>query len=248
MALTPLPPLPDSLADWSAPAFDAGRPAKNLDDRNLDAKSLDARNSDERGLQRLRALHGEAGRNLALAQFLERAPSACVILMLAGILALAWAGSQGGASLKPSFAWSVLVLLGVVAMIRLHIKGFARSLRRTPLVEAASDLRQLLLYTGAVWGGGAFLVMPDLPAPALVFSFAILPSLGVALTLRDAKGFAAFALPAAFLTAGAALLGVWPLAEWVAGAIAASCVAPGLVFLLRKLRLRQMLLRTPAHS
>ena len=224
MALTPLPPLPDTLADWTnpAPALDLERSAKNPDDTRL---------------QRLRALHGEAGRNLALAQFLERAPGACVILMLTGALTLAWAGAQGGAILKPSFAWSVLVLLGVVAMIRLHIKGFARSLRRTPLVEAASDLRHLLLYTGAVWGGGAFLVMPDLPAPALVFCFAILPGLGLALTLRDAKGFAAFALPAAFLTAGAALLGVWPLAAWVAGAISVTTAAIGLGFAWRNLRL-----------
>ena len=124
-----------------------------------------------------------------------------------------------------------LVLLGVVAMIRLHIRGFARSLRRTPLVEAAYDLRLLLFYTGTVWGGGAFLIMPGLPAPALVFLFAVTPSLGLALTLRDAKGFAAFAAPAALLTAGASLVGAWPLELWVAGTILTGTTALGLVFL-----------------
>lgn len=231
MALTPLPPLthppavspPRPLAEWNSPgpAFDPERQAKNLDDS---------------ALRRLRALHREAGHNLAQARFVERAPAACVILMLTGALALVWAGAGGGAGLKSSFAWSALVLLGVVAMIRLHIKGFARSLRRTPLVEAASDLRQLLLYTGLVWGGGAFLIMPDLPAPALVFFFAVFPGLGLALSLQDAKGFAAFAVPAALLTAGAALLGVWPLDAWVAGAILASIGGLNLGFLWRGFR------------
>src|SRR4051812_37887305 len=198
-----------------APAGDSERPVKRLDDGPL---------------QRLGALHGEAGRNFLQAQFLARAPQACVVLMLTGALVLLWAGAAGGAGLKPSFAWAALVLLGVVAIIRLHIRGFARSLRRTPLVEAASDLRLLLLYTGAVWGGGAFLIMPDLPAPALVFLFAAAPSLGLALTLRDAKGFAAFAAPAALLTAGASLVGAWPLQLWVAGAVLTTAAAPGLVF------------------
>ncbi len=234
MALTESPSLAalNSPAEWHspAPAFDPERPARSLDDG---------------ALQRLSTLYGEAGRNLALAQFLARTPGACVVLMLTGALILIWAGSAGGAALKASFAWSALVLLGVIAMIRLHIRGFARSLRRTPLAEAASDLRLLLLYTGAVWGGGAFLIMPDLPAPALVFFFAILPSLGLALTLRDAKGFAAFAAPATLLIAGAALLGVWPLDVWVAGAIMAFAAAISLGFAWRALRPHRLIPAIP---
>lgn len=233
MALIPSPPLSglpseaelpvraDFPGDWNSPTtiFDTERAAKILDDTALAC---------------LRSLHGEARRNLAFARFLERAPAACVILMLTGALFLAWAASADGAGLKASFAWAALMLLGIVAMIRLHIRGFARSLRRTPLVEAASDLRQLLLYIGAVWGGGAFLIMPDLPAPALVFSFAVLPSLGLALTLRDAEGFAAFATPTGLLTASATLLGAWPLAVWVTGAILASMASLGLGFFWRR--------------
>jgi hypothetical protein len=249
MALTELPmgaELPmggqlPSLTAWNspAPAVDPERRIKNPDDgSDKGAGALD----------RLRALHGEAGRNFFQAQFLAHAPEGCVVLMVTGALALLWAGAAGGAGLKPSFAWAALVLLGIVAMIRLHIRGFARSLRRTPLVEAASDLRLLLLYTGMVWGGGAFLIMPDLPAPALVFLFAAAPSLGLALTLRDPKGFAAFAAPAALLTAGAGLVGAWPLDVWVAGAILTGTAALGLGFLWRELRLRQAPLRAPAHS
>jgi hypothetical protein len=220
------------LAEWNsraAPA-DPARPARNPDDG---------------AIERLRTLHGEAGRNLALAQFVARVPAACGVLMLTGALALIWAAAAGGAGLKAAFAWAALVLLGIVAMIRLHIRGFARSLRRTPLAEAGSDLRLLLLFTGAVWGGGAFLIMPDQPAPALVFFFAALPSLGVAVSLRDARGFAAFAAPSSALVAGATLLGAWPLDMWVASAIMGSLAISSLVFVWRMVRTRHLLPRLP---
>jgi hypothetical protein len=107
------------MAEWNCPAapLDPARPARNPDDG---------------AMERLRNLHGEAGRNLALAQFVARVPAACVVLMLTGALALIWAAAAGGAGLKAAFAWAALVLLGIVAMIRLHIRGFARSLRRLP--------------------------------------------------------------------------------------------------------------------
>lgn len=221
---------PADLAAWNSPTptFDP--------ERDGSAAALD----------RLRVLHGEAGRNFREAQFLARAPGGCVVLMLTGAVALAWAGAAGGASLKASFAWAALLLFGIVAIIRLHIRGFALSLRRTPLAEAAADLRLLLLYSGLVWGGGAFLIMPELPGPALVFLFATAPSAALAFTLRDARGFAAFAAPASLLTAGASFLGAWPLDLWVAGAIVMAAAAQALAFWWPDLR--QMLLRAPAHS
>ncbi|MES2472339.1 MAG: hypothetical protein V4601_05810 [Pseudomonadota bacterium] len=158
-------------------------------------------------LAQLPRLHGEASRNFGLTQFLGRSPQACVTLMLAGSAML----TLSGGTLKGEFAWAVLVLLGVVAMTRNFIRGFARSLRRVPLEEAASDLRVLLLYTGAAWGSGAFLVMPTLPAPLLSFGFAIVPALVLALILKDRKGIIAFTVPAALITAGAAVMGAWPL-------------------------------------
>jgi len=112
----------------------------------------------------------------------------------------------------------------VVGMTRNYIRGFARSLRRVPLQEAASDLRLLLLYTGAAWGAGAFLVMPDLPAPALVFLFAAGPSFALALILKDEKGVIGFVAPVAAASASAAMLGAWPLDVWVAGAVLAAAV------------------------
>jgi hypothetical protein len=196
-----------------AAAFHPARTAKTFHDSHLPHEALG----------RLPVLHREAGHNLSRSQFLARTPLACVALMLAGGLALLWASASGGGTLKADFAWAALVLLGVIAMTRNFIRGYARSLRRVPLEEAASDLRALLLlYTGVVWGAGAFLVMPDLPAPALVFSFAVAPSLAMTIVLRDAKGSAAFVAPASLTTTGAALMGDWPLGPWVATAIIAA--------------------------
>lgn len=230
MALADMNPA-DLQPDWTVPAFDAEPAPKRME-------------GGAEALERLRALHGEAGRDFHQARFLARAPDGCVVLMLTGATALLWASAAGGATLKAGFAWSALVLFGIVAIIRLHIRGFARSLRRTPLAEAASDLRRLLLYAGTVWGGGAFLIMPDLPAPALVFLFAAAPSLGLALSLRDAIGYAAFAAPASLLTAGAGILGAWPLNPWVAGAILAVASLPGGVLWWSASRPRRMLPRT----
>jgi hypothetical protein len=198
MALTDVNALPA--------AFDPGRAPRNL------------RDIPHAALSRLPQLHREAAANLRLSDFLARSPQACLALMAAGPVALAWGG---GASLKADFAWSALVLIGVVAMIRNYVRGFARSLRRVPLEETASDLRVLLLYTGTAWAAGAFLVMPELPAPALAVFFAAVPCLAVALVLKEPRGTAAFAAPMSLGVAAAALLGAWPLAGWVAGIILA---------------------------
>jgi len=172
-------------------------------------------------LARLPQLHGEAGQNLVTAALLSRSPQASVLLMVLGAATLV----MGAGSLKADFAWAALVLLGIVGMTRNYIRGFARSLRRVPLAEAASDLRALLLYTGAAWGGGAFLIMPDLPAPALAFAFAVLPCLGIALILKDAPSTLAFTAPVILAAASAPILGAWPQDIWVAAAIILSGAA-----------------------
>lgn len=213
------------------PAFDPARLAKTFHDSGLPVEAL----------ERLPQLHQEAGRNLELSHFLGRSPIACVALMSMGAVALVWADASGGGTLKADFGWAALVLLGVVAMTRNFIRGYARSLRRVPLEEAAADLRMLLLYTGMVWGGGALLVMPGLPAPALVYAFAVAPSLALTLALRDDRGRLAFVAPASLIPAGAALLGAWPLASWVAGVIVATNLSLVLVPMLRRAMRRNIL-------
>lgn len=103
-------------------------------------------------------------------------------------------------------------------MTRNYIRGFARSLRRVPLQEAAADLRVLLLYTGAAWGAGGFLVMPA--HPLLPVLFVALPAGALAMILRERLAAALFCLPAALVAAGAALQGGAP--AMTAGAILAA--------------------------
>lgn len=210
MALTDRKPLDTPFDPAMAVAASGSAPA------SLQALPLQA-------LSQLPRLHGEASRNFGLSLFLSRSPQACVTLMVAGSVMLVLADG----SLKAQFAWAVLVLMGIIAMTRNFIRGFARSLRRVPLEEAASDLRVLLLYTGAAWGSGAFLIMPTQPSAALTFTFAVTPALVLSFILKDRNGVMAFALPAAFITAAAALLGAWPQDIGVALAIAAA--AAGIV-------------------
>ena len=168
-------------------------------------------------LARLSVLHDEAVRNMQMLRFLARSPQACLILMLTGAVTLVWA-SQGSsnATLKGEFCWVLGVLVGIFAMTQNHIRFYARTSGRVKLRQAASGLRLLLLYTGAAWGMGAFLVMPLLPAPALALAFAGLPSLALSLSLKDAKGAAAFGAPAMLAPAIAAISGAWPSGLWVA--------------------------------
>jgi hypothetical protein len=195
-----------------SPAFDPAPAAKKFRDSPKAHGALD----------QLAVLHQEANQNLMLSQLLARSPLACLILMAAGGLAILWANIGDGGTLKSDFAWAGLVLLGVVAMTRNFIRGYARSLRRVPLQEAAADFRVLLLYSGAAWGVGSYLIMPGLPDPALVFCFAVAPSTVLAMALRETKAATAFVLPAGLITVGATFLGQWPFDVLVAIAIIAA--------------------------
>jgi hypothetical protein len=200
----------------TGPAFDPARFARILCDTGVPGEAL----------ARLPALHREAGRELHLSQFLARSPRFCVALMLAGMVTLIWTFHDGSKDvLAADFIWATAILIGIAAMTRTTIQGFARSPRLVPLQHTASELRLLFLYTGAAWGAGAFLAMPALPSPALAFVFAIGPSLVCALILKDQAGVIAFSAPVTLLTAGAALLGAWPYGGWVAGTILAAGAA-----------------------
>lgn len=200
-----------ALIDPTAPVFDPARFARDDHDAGDAIPSA--------ALARLSALRGEASHNMHLLQFLARSPQACLCLMLAGAAALIWA-SQGESTLQNEFFWVLSVLIGVVAVTGNYIRSYARSARRVPLHKAATDLRLLLLYTGVAWGAGAFLVMPDLPAPALVIAFAAAPSLALTLLLQDHKGATAFTAPVTLATASAAMLESFDL--WLAAAILAA--------------------------
>lgn len=176
-------------------------------------------------LARLSHLREEAARDLHLARFLARAPQACLLLLIAGaVVALS---STGG--LVVEFAWSAMMLAGIVVIISGHMRSFAVAHPQQSLRTEAVHLRGLLLYMGLAWGSGAFLMLPGQPAPVLAFVFAIVPASVLALILKDRQGIAAFAVPAAVATVIAANLGGWPQPLWVCAAIAAAL--PGIILL-----------------
>lgn len=136
----------------------------------------------------------------------------------AGLLVWQRMGASS-AALENEFIWALSVLACVAAMTGLHIRSYAHGAVRMPACEAAAQLRRLLFYTGAAWGLGAFLVLPDQPAPALAIIFAAAPSLGLSLLLGDHKGATAFIAPVTLATAGAASLDARPSGLWVAATI-----------------------------
>ena len=172
-------------------------------------------------LARLFVLHGEAGRDLSLLNFLARAPQACLVLMAAGTGLLVWQHLRASnAPLEREFVWALAVLTGIVAMTGLHIRSYAQGTARISWHKAATALGWLLFYTGAAWGSGTLLVMSDLPAPLLAIGFAAAPSLAMTLLLGNRA--AAFTAPAILTTASAACLGAWPSGVWTAAAILAA--------------------------
>jgi hypothetical protein len=192
-------------------------------------------------LIRLAQLHDEARRNLHTARFLARSPQATLVLMGAAalVLALDWAKEWG--SLRAGFAWSLLLLAGIVGMTGNFIRGFARRMRRIPLETAASDLCALLLYCGTVWGAGVLLVLPPAPPPLLAAGFALLPALALSLLLTDEKGATAFTVPVTVMTAGAAHARFWPHATVTALAVLAAGAAIAMLpVLIRRHKTRPM--------
>ncbi len=154
-------------------------------------------------LARLPALHDEAAENLRLIGFVGHSAHAACLLMLGGAVTLL----LGGGTLAGNFAWSVLVLAGVVAMTVPYIRGPARApFRRIRPQDAAADLRAALLYTGFAWGAGAFIALPSGNGAVLAVAFALIPSVLLALVLRDEMGIANFTAPACILAAMACLL------------------------------------------
>ena len=218
----------------AATAPDAGRP-----------QQAPAQTIPHAALARLAVLRDQAGHDLGLLQFLARAPQTCLILLAAGASVLLWVRlSASSATLEREFVWVLSVLIGVVAMTGLHIHSYARGAAPMPLHKAATRLRWLLFYTGIAWGSGAFLVMPDLPPPALAIGFAAVPGLALSLLLGDQKGATAFTAPVILAAASAACLGTSGL--WIAAAIlAAGLLTFCLPMLQREISARREILPAP---
>ena len=143
---------------------------------------------------------------MRLGRFLHSAVDASALLMLLGLLAAAVAG---GASLKQEFAWGLMMLAGIGAMLRSYVKANAGAFERAPLRESARDLQAVIFYMGFAWGSGAFLLLGDNPLPLLGLGFAALPSACLLLLLHDKAAGLAFIVPVTALTAAAMLMERW---------------------------------------
>ena len=157
-------------------------------------------------LARLSQIHAETSEAAQLLRFLHSAVAAGAGLILLGAASLVFAG---GAGLAPEFAWSLLVLIGVGAMLRSYIKSTAQAFDRAPLRHCARDLRAVLFYLGFAWGAGAFLLLGDNPVPLMGLCFAVLPSALLLPLLKDRGASLNFILPVTGLTAIAILVEPW---------------------------------------
>ena len=190
-------------------AADPARGAQTFHDSGAPSVTADGP-IPQAALTLLPVLHYEAGRDLGLWRLLASSPRFCIALMVEGAVVL----GTTHASLGAEFAWASALLLGIVALTRNHIEGFARSPRQIAPTQSARELRLLLFYLGVAWGLGAFLVPPQAGALA----FAAGPLLTAILILKCESSALAFGAPVTLLTATAMF--------WSASAFAVeNCVA-----------------------
>lgn len=157
-------------------------------------------------LDQLARLHAESSQASHLARLLRNSVHAASLFMLMGSCVLL----MGGGTIGRNFFWAVSILAGVVGLIASYIRTNAVAFDHAPFSATARNVRATLLYLGVAWGAGAFLVLPaELPAVGAIL-FAVIPALLLALLLNDAKGIAAFQVPAGLLTIGAAYIQSWP--------------------------------------
>ncbi len=159
-----------------------------------------------KALARLPQIHAETSETTDLARFMRSTVGAAAALMLLGGGAVIFAG---GATLQQEFAWCVLVLAGVGALLRSYIRSIAQAFDRAPLREAAKDLRAVLFYVGFAWGAGAFLLLGGNPVPITGLCFAVLPSVLMIPLLRDRAACLGFMVPVTLLTAAAIMVQPW---------------------------------------
>jgi hypothetical protein len=149
-------------------------------------------------LERLSHLHAESRLALRRSRLMARAVPAAGSLLVMGV----GAALGGNAPMAPTFIWSLLVILGIGAVLRNHMRATSN------LAGSASDLRAIFLYLGLVWGSGAFLALAPSAAalPWVLGAFAATPCLTLILLLGDFPAILAFAVPVTLMTITAALV------------------------------------------
>jgi hypothetical protein len=174
---------------------------------------------------KLAALHDEARDTALLANQLGRAPYAAVAL---GVCVIAVASTSLRAMPMSEVAtWSVLMLIGVGAIVRSYALAIMAPFERASLRGFASDLVAIAAYTGFAWGSGAYLALSATTSPLLLMVFAIGPCILFAAALRQRESAIAFIAPVAALTAFSSLLRPLPDGPLAAAFVLIACAAVG---------------------
>jgi hypothetical protein len=174
---------------------------------------------------KLAALHDEARETALLANLLSRAPYAAAAL--SGCVIVVAATSLRVMPTSEVATWSVLMLIGVGAIVRSYALAISAPFERVSLRNFASDLAAIAAYTGFAWGSGAYLALSATTSPLLLTVFAVLPCILFAAALRQRESAIAFIAPVAALTAFSSVLRPLPDGPLAAAFVLIACAAVG---------------------
>ncbi len=164
----------------------------------------------------LAQMHAEAVETARLANLLGRARHAAIALPVLAALAIVLGG---GAGLAATIAWTILVGVSTLAILRAYGHAIRQPFARVTLHAFAQDISACLLYAGFAWGAGAFLALSTAAPSGAALLFAAVPAIAIAVLLREKQAALLFLAPVAALTAFACVL-----RPFAGGALAAALV------------------------
>jgi len=172
-------------------------------------------------LSRLAQIHTEAVETARLANLLGRSLYAAIALGALAAIAIAF----GGSGLSKTVAWSILMAVGLLAMLRAYGFAMRQPFERASLHAFAQDMHACLLYAGFTWGAGAFLALPASAPGAAVVLFAAAPAVALAALLRERQAVLLFLAPAAGLASLACAVRPFADGALAAGLVLMACAA-----------------------
>ncbi|MEJ0026976.1 MAG: hypothetical protein WDN01_13195 [Rhizomicrobium sp.] len=173
-------------------------------------------------LSRLAQIHADAVETARLANLLGRSLHATIAIAALAALALALGG---GAGLSRTVAWTVLLAVGLLAMLRAYAYAMRQPFERAGLHAFAQDIHACLLYAGFAWGAGAFLALPAAAPGGAALLFAAAPAIAVAALLRERQALLLFLAPVAGLTSLACVIRPFAGGALAAGLVLMACAA-----------------------
>jgi len=174
---------------------------------------------------KLATLHDEARETAILANLLSRAPYAAVLLSICVVGVTIF--SLRAVPTPEVATWSVLMLIGIGAILRSYGQAISAPFERANLRSFASDLVAIAAYSGFAWGAGAYLALATVTPPLLLTVFAVVPCILIAASLRQCEVAIAFTAPVAALTAFSSVLRPLPDGPLAAAFVLIACTAVG---------------------